>query len=81
MIGLGQWEFGYVLHRIQPDPATSPSATADCLTEGCEWTSATHADADAVNAECLRHTGLNPQHDRFGRAFADVAVVHRMDPV
>ncbi|GHB03875.1 hypothetical protein GCM10010305_53770 [Streptomyces termitum] len=81
MKGAGTWAYGYVLHRIQPDPATSPSATARCLTEGCEWTSGTHADVGPVDAECIQHTGLNPRHDRFGRAFADVAAVIRLDPV
>ncbi|MFE0644326.1 hypothetical protein ACFW2Y_22355 [Streptomyces sp. NPDC058877] len=72
--------YGYVLHRIRRDPESEPVVSARCLHEGCAWTSAPSATVNPVDDACMGHTGLNPEHARFARQFADVAVVGRLDP-
>ncbi len=69
--------FGYVPHRIRRAPESEPVAKAHCLHAGCEWASTPSSTANPVDDACMGHTGLNPDHTRFARLFADVAVVTR----
>ncbi|WP_455569081.1 DUF7848 domain-containing protein [Streptomyces halstedii] len=66
----------YVLHRIKEHPDTEVTYEAECL--WCKWTAQPSTDSEAVDVECMSHTGRSG-HKGFRRIRTSFAMVVRAE--
>lgn len=66
----------YVKHRITLHPDTEVTFDASCLT--CDWQATASPDDEAVDVECMAHTGRTG-HGGFRRTCTSFAMVVRAE--
>ncbi|MEW1611353.1 MULTISPECIES: hypothetical protein [unclassified Streptomyces] len=66
----------YVLHRITEHPDTDVTFEAEC--RHCGWSSTASTDTEAVDVECMSHTGRSG-HKGFRRVRTSFATVVRAE--
>ncbi|MFJ3186832.1 hypothetical protein ACIPMR_11705 [Streptomyces halstedii] len=65
-----------MLHRIKEHPDTEVTYEAECL--WCKWTAQPSTDSEAVDVECMSHTGRSG-HKGFRRIRTSFAMVVRAE--